>query len=481
MNDTVSYSFLLTAFQVTNLLFACAFGACIGSLINVLVYRIPLGLGVVTPPSRCPNCETRLTWRENIPIFGWLLLGGKCRFCRSPVSSEYPIVEAFVAALFGLIYLKLYAENGIFLGSVFGPLQPEWAWGGFRETWPMLIIVLILTGSLTAATLIDARTFQIPMILTWVPAIFGLVVHPLHALYVQYSMPGGRLLRTQGSWDWTITTPGDSGWWWVGIGLGGMLGVGLSNLLLATEVFTRSFSDYEAWLKTNSPPTPPEPPPSSTPPTSDSLPSSSSPTSPESLTPVSAPAPANSAKEEAQLWLEYPFARREMLREIIFLAPIIGLALAGGWLAMYLTGPWTISNITGETVLGASGTMVPLWLKALSGSCLGFLIGGAIVWVWRILGTLAVGREALGLGDVHLMAAVGACLGWADSVLGFFAAAFVGVFWTFLGKLFTGTLQRQMPFGPYLAIGTMLVWYFKPFVEKGISLILQNQGTIHLP
>jgi leader peptidase (prepilin peptidase)/N-methyltransferase len=112
---------------------------------------------------------------------------------------------------------------------------------------------------------------------------------------------------------------------------------------------------------------------------------------------------------------------------------------------------------------------------------MGYLIGGGIVWLWRILGTLMVGREALGLGDVHMMAAVGACLGWPHSILGFFAAAFVGVFWTILGKLMTGTLQRQMPFGPYLAIGTVLVWFCQPGVERLLGMILRTGERFILP
>ena len=80
-----NYQLLMFFSEVTKILFVLAFGACIGWLVNVLVYRMPLGLGVVTPPSRCPSCETQLTWRENIPVFGWLRLLGKCRFCRSPI------------------------------------------------------------------------------------------------------------------------------------------------------------------------------------------------------------------------------------------------------------------------------------------------------------------------------------------------------------------------------------------------------------
>src|SRR5213592_4306664 len=95
-------------FQLPLAVFTFAFGACFGSLINVIAYRVPLGLNIVTPPSRCPACETRLTWRENIPIFGWMILGGKCRFCKSKISPEYPIVEAVVAFLFLLFYAVWY-------------------------------------------------------------------------------------------------------------------------------------------------------------------------------------------------------------------------------------------------------------------------------------------------------------------------------------------------------------------------------------
>ncbi|MCR9076528.1 MAG: prepilin peptidase, partial [bacterium] len=94
--------------SLTILLFVIAVGACIGSLVNVLVYRIPLGLDVVVPTSRCPKCDHKLTWRENIPILGWILLRGKCRFCKAKISPEYPIVETVVAILFGAIWALWY-------------------------------------------------------------------------------------------------------------------------------------------------------------------------------------------------------------------------------------------------------------------------------------------------------------------------------------------------------------------------------------
>src|SRR5215210_2878619 len=90
---------------LNGLLFVFALGAVCGSFINVVVYRVPRGLGIVSPSSSCPACGTFLTWRENFPILGWLWLRGKCRFCRSRVSAEYPIVETIVALLFAAVYV----------------------------------------------------------------------------------------------------------------------------------------------------------------------------------------------------------------------------------------------------------------------------------------------------------------------------------------------------------------------------------------
>ena len=143
--------------NITILLFVTAVGACIGSLTNVLVYRMPLGLDVVTPTSRCPKCDHKLSWRENIPIFGWLILRGKCRFCNCKISAEYPIVETIVALLFGGIYALWYIvpDDAIF---GIGQIAPEWAANGPALTWPAMVVLLVLVGSMVSMTIIDART-----------------------------------------------------------------------------------------------------------------------------------------------------------------------------------------------------------------------------------------------------------------------------------------------------------------------------------
>lgn len=84
--------------------FVFAFGAAVGSFLNVVVYRLPAGLSLINPPSRCPHCLHRLGPTENVPIFGWLWLGGRCRWCKTPISPRYPAVEAITGLLFALVF-----------------------------------------------------------------------------------------------------------------------------------------------------------------------------------------------------------------------------------------------------------------------------------------------------------------------------------------------------------------------------------------
>ena len=81
-------------------------GACFGSFLNVVIYRLPAGMSLGKPKSRCPRCETPLAARDNVPVFGWLALRGKCRYCSLPIAARYPLIEAvcgslFIALMFG--------------------------------------------------------------------------------------------------------------------------------------------------------------------------------------------------------------------------------------------------------------------------------------------------------------------------------------------------------------------------------------------
>ncbi|MDP7573706.1 MAG: prepilin peptidase, partial [Phycisphaerales bacterium] len=92
--------------------FVFVLGACVGSFINVVNWRLPQGMSLSQPPSRCPICGGRLRFfRENLPILGWILLRGKCRYCRAPISPVYPIVELAVALAFVALYLCLFMST----------------------------------------------------------------------------------------------------------------------------------------------------------------------------------------------------------------------------------------------------------------------------------------------------------------------------------------------------------------------------------
>lgn len=81
------------------MVYAGLVGACVGSFLNVCVYRWPEDKSVVSPPSSCPACGTRIRWYDNVPVLGWLWLRGKCRACGNRISVQYPLVELFTALL----------------------------------------------------------------------------------------------------------------------------------------------------------------------------------------------------------------------------------------------------------------------------------------------------------------------------------------------------------------------------------------------
>ena len=102
------------------LIAAGAFGAIVGSFLNVCIYRLPLGSSIVWPSSACPHCKRELSWYENIPVASFLALRARCRTCKAPISMRYPFVEALTSVLFVLAWW--YYGPGAMLASrlVFG-------------------------------------------------------------------------------------------------------------------------------------------------------------------------------------------------------------------------------------------------------------------------------------------------------------------------------------------------------------------------
>ena len=97
---------------------AALFGLAVGSFLNVVIYRVPAGESIVSPPSKCPRCGSQIRNRHNVPVAGWLVLRGKCFDCGLPISPRYPLVEAATAILFAGVTVALFAAG---LAAVVAP------------------------------------------------------------------------------------------------------------------------------------------------------------------------------------------------------------------------------------------------------------------------------------------------------------------------------------------------------------------------
>jgi leader peptidase (prepilin peptidase)/N-methyltransferase len=98
---------------------AAAFGAILGSFLNVVAYRLPRGESLSKPRSRCPGCDTPIRPYDNVPVLSWLALRGRCRSCKTRISSRYPLVELATAVLLALVVVVKGADADAWLGLVF--------------------------------------------------------------------------------------------------------------------------------------------------------------------------------------------------------------------------------------------------------------------------------------------------------------------------------------------------------------------------
>ena len=137
------------------------FGCCIGSFLNVCVYRLPLGMSLVSPPSHCTVCDHKISVWENIPIFSYLCLRGKCRWCHAPISPRYLIGEMLV----GLMYMASF----VYVLRFHLPL-------------PTMLVYFLTISVAYPAALIDMKVRLIPNELTYSLLVLAPLYHLVHGV-----------------------------------------------------------------------------------------------------------------------------------------------------------------------------------------------------------------------------------------------------------------------------------------------------------
>lgn len=339
-------------------------GACIGSFLNVVIYRVPLNMSVNEPKrSFCPKCKKAIPMWLNLPLISWLWLRGKCAECGAPIAFRYFGVELLTALLFTAVWW-IFAPQAVLV----------------------VLFLWVLMALLVAITFIDAEHLIIPTSLTWAGSVIGLGACAV--------------------WPQLPVFAGQAGNWLDGLKQGGIGWVaGFGGLWAVVEfgkmAFGRKALKFEkpvAWSLKE-----PE-------------------TDEEPMCFVI-------DGEEIPWWDIFSRKSDRLLVETTGIL-LDGKPTGGGALVireMEITLP--------------DGTVHQLAkMKSLSGTATSTVIP----------------REAMGMGDVHLMGMIGAFFGWSGVLFTLFASSVFAIIAALIGRIGFG---KQLPFGPFLAMGAA-AWMF---------------------
>ncbi len=423
-------------------LLAWLLGLCVGSFLNVVVFRLPAGMSLLSPSrSFCPTCRAPISAGDNIPVLSWLLLRGRCRACRVPISPQYPLVEALSGLAFLLAYVLIFDA-----AARLHVQQPRLA-----TDWPLLASWLVLIAALIASSVVDLRWYLVDVRVTNFALLIGvlaLAFWPRAAeLASAFHAPllGGAsaTLLVSGFLLWrgplepepaleplaTPTKEQPAASRLARIGVAALLLTALG--LLAGSGQSPELRDPLIWLGFGV------------------------------IFVVTALAGGQSrdsdARVEAEIERESGAARAQTFAELRWLAlPLMSGVLC--YLLIERVQPVQDAWLAALRWLPIAG-IAPLAGMAIA--CTGAVIAASAGWLLRIVFTLVFGREAFGVGDIYILAAAGACAGWDVALLGLLLSVGLAMVGWALGMF----LKRSVliPYGPWLSIGFVLaLWLNAP-------------------
>lgn len=403
--------------NVVLIIFLLAFGACVGSFLNVVIYRMPRGESIVFPGSHCPACGTPINWYDNLPLVSWLVLRGKCRACGVAISPRYLIIEGVTAVMIVGLFVCYYL------------LHLRAGEGKFVLSWPMFAAHASLLCTLLVCSVVDIQFFSVPLEVCWFASVVGLVSsaaspHP-----------------------WVPSVSPVTG----AVSLAAAAGLVISVLLQRYGLLTPSFIDVADGLlplegRKNERSESEGLEETTASPAAIAQVQSAADVAPAAASEMPAARPKRTVGATSDSGVN---CRKEILREVLFLAPAVGLAVGVYYLMKYVPAAREWWN----HLACRPGNAVSAHLNGFLGALFGYLVGGLWVWGIRIVGTLAFNKEAMGMGDVHILAAVGAVTGWVIPTISFFIAPVLGLVWGVY--ILLNKKEHELPYGPWLAGATV--------------------------
>jgi leader peptidase (prepilin peptidase)/N-methyltransferase len=204
-----------------------AFGCCVGSFLNVVIYRLPRDKSIISPRSACPVCDKHIHFYDNIPLLSWLALGRKCRYCKAPISPRYFIIEL----LTGLVFLGLFILY--FRTELRDGLRPFLSGG-----WLIYLMSITTLAAFIAASAIDLELWVIPLSVCWFATAVGLIGSTVGAYVID-----PELVRTYSLLPIATAKTGS-------LAVGAAAGLAISMVLLVTGLIKRSYETEDRGQKT---------------------------------------------------------------------------------------------------------------------------------------------------------------------------------------------------------------------------------------